>query len=92
MADVIFEEEQEGVSRPVPVSAQPSAIIKIVYKLGLAKTQKSAEYVLIGVIIVCVVLSIGLLFFGGVFRSTPAAAQGLGPQQASTPAGTTRVP
>ena len=92
MADVIFEEEQDGVRRPIPASAKPSTIVKIVYKLGLAKTQKEAEYVLLTTIIVCVVLSIGLLYFGGEFRSTPASAATLGPQQTPIPAGTVRIP
>jgi hypothetical protein len=71
MTDVIFEEDQEGVSRAAPMGTQPSMLVKIVYKLGLAKTQKGAEYVLIGTIIVCIVLSFSLLSFGNVF-SVPA--------------------
>jgi hypothetical protein len=87
MADVIFEEDQDTAARPLPVSSQPSALVKIVYKLGLAKTQKGAEYVLIGTIIVCIILMIMFLTFGGVFQTPGPQASALGPQTATPSAG-----
>ena len=64
MADVIFDEEQE-LRRSAPASSKPSAIERIVYKSGLAKTHKGVQYVLLVTIIVRVLISIGLLVLGG---------------------------
>jgi hypothetical protein len=61
MADVIFDEEQQNTPR-TSATKSPSSITKLVYKLGLAKTQQSADFVMISVIVLCFVL-IGVILW-----------------------------
>ncbi|MDR3546799.1 MAG: hypothetical protein P4M11_00750 [Candidatus Pacebacteria bacterium] len=91
MADVIFQEDQDTASRLPAAGSKPSMLISIVYKLGLAKTQRGAEYVLIATIITCVVLAVFFLFAGGVVSTSGSSATTLGPQ-ATTPSNAVHVP
>lgn len=59
MADIRFEEDQ-GFS-PRNAEPQESALIRLVFSTGLAKTREDAQYVLVGVVVVFVLLSLFLL-------------------------------
>ena len=74
MAEVIFEEDSDNITRPAPVSAKPSFMVNMVYKTGLAKTPKGANYVLLGIIVVCVLVAILSLFAGGLIGNTSTSS------------------
>ena len=56
MAEIQFDNEQE-FARPAAYTTQPRGMIALVMKWGLAKDEKSATRVLIGVAIGAVVLA-----------------------------------
>lgn len=93
MADVIFEDDQEGTVTRIqqPVSSRPSFLVRTIFKLGLAKTEQGAQYVLLAVAIVCIILSVIALTSAGVVQ-LPAKPSPLGPQAVSTPSQAVRVP
>ena len=63
MADVQFDEEQE-FSRP-NAGFQSPAIVQFVMKTGFAKTEQGANYFLLGVVVVCVIATIGVFALNG---------------------------
>ena len=71
MANVSFEEERTYAARPA-VSVTSEGLSGLMKKLGLAKTDKEAEYILLGLAVVAVVTAIivAIMAFGG--GSTPA--------------------
>lgn len=72
MADVQFSEEQ-FYERPVAPAASPP-LIALVMRLGLAKQRQQAEYILIGVAVAAIVLTIAVWLFSG--TSSDAAVPG----------------
>lgn len=72
MADVIFEEDQDTVKRPPPkpkkISATTGGPMAVVYKMGLAKSKTGANVVLVATIILCILLSAGVLVLSGVIQ------------------------
>ena len=77
MADLQFDTEQEFA--PTSASAEPKGLTAIVMRYGLAKDEKSAQYVLLGTAVVAILIAVGLPFLFG------------GPTQTPLPSGTTIV-
>ena len=63
MADLQFSEEQE-FTRPAEVPQQ-SVFIRLALKTGLIQTERSAEYLLLGIAVVGIVFTLFMLFSGG---------------------------
>ena len=59
MPNVTFDEEpQYAPMRSASVSAaKQGSITKLMFKLGLAKTEKDASVVMVSIVVVCVILS-----------------------------------
>ena len=88
MADLQFETEQEYA--PQYASAEPSLFIRWVLAAGLVKTEKQAQYVLVGIIALG---AVGILFFalsgfgaGGASGLSPADIQRITNLQQGVPA------
>jgi len=65
MSDISFDEENTTM-RAAPIATQQPALVKLVIRWGLAKDQKGAEMVLIGIAVVAAVLAIAIpLMTGG---------------------------
>jgi hypothetical protein len=65
MSDVTFQEDT--LAAPVQNHAEKkSLLVRMVLKTGVAKDDKEAQKVLLGVALTCVALSILSLFLGGV--------------------------
>jgi hypothetical protein len=69
--NIEFEEETGGVTRPIPQSNKSSFMERLVFKTGFAKTQQGAQYVLLIIAIVCLLLAGIALFAGGVVHPAP---------------------
>jgi len=82
---VVFNEEPEVSSRAASAASKDSFFTRLVYKTGLAKTQKGADYVLIVVAVVCFALAIGTLFAGGIVGTPKPPPQA--PQLGTPPPG-----
>lgn len=66
MADVSFDEEPVAV--PQPLSAQAPALVRLVMRWGFAKDEKSAQYVLLGVVgisFIIMIIALASLSGGG---------------------------
>lgn len=68
MADVSFNEEPQ-YRRPVTVKR--SAFITFAYATGIPKNDTQAQYVLLGIVGVCVLIGIGVLFAGSLTKPAP---------------------
>lgn len=66
MADVSFEEERTYAAPPVAVGSS-GGLFSLLKKLGIAKTDKEAEYVLLGLagLAVVVAIIVAIVAFGG---------------------------
>ena len=60
MAGIQFEEEQRLIRSLAPV--EPHGLADLVQKLGLAKDSRSANYILLGIIIVAIMATLLILF------------------------------
>ncbi len=58
MTDIQFEGESE-FERP-SVAASPPLLVRLLLRTGLVQTERGANYVLVGVVFVCVVVAIFL--------------------------------
>ena len=78
MMDLQFDEEpQYGQFKQSP--AEQSYFVRLLLSIGVARDKKQAEYILVGVCIAALVISIAILFF---FNSSPQYA----PQDTNNPA------
>ncbi len=62
MADIQFTEEQQY--GPAPVASSQPALVKLVIRWGLAKDEKSAQYVLLSVTVLAFGIMLWTLFTG----------------------------
>ena len=89
MADIQFEEEQE-FSRPIAAPSQPTSV-RLALATGLVKTEKQAEYMLIGTSLVILVVAFFVWyvsspsFSGGINPQNPAQVQLMRIQGQTTP-------
>ncbi len=76
MTDIQFDTENE-FARPAAQSAGPKGLTKLVMKWGLAKDEKTAQYVLLGIAIVAILITLWLLFGQGGGSSAPVIPPGV---------------
>ena len=57
MANVSFSEEPQYARREAVADGKQGSIIGLMYKLGIASTQKDANVVMGGIIVVCILVS-----------------------------------
>ncbi len=72
MADIQFDEEQQYSASRSEVAQKPF-LLRLVLSTGLVRTRRGAEYVLIGAILACLVLTVLILIHTG------SSAPGLSP-------------
>ena len=68
--EVSYEEEQPFVNPAQQVVRKQSALVRLVFSLGLAKTEQQAQYVLLGAAVLFFLLSIGLYVFASPQQGT----------------------
>jgi hypothetical protein len=73
MSDVQFSEEQ-SLMRSSPAVQESGGLLDLPIKLGVARTQKDAVVVLIGIVAVCIVVA-GFSFLGSSKKSTVSPKQ-----------------
>lgn len=62
--NVVFNEESQLSYRPSPTLAQKQgSIVGLMYRLGVAKTEKDANVVMAGIIVVCLIVSATMFAF-----------------------------
>ncbi len=71
MSNIQFEEDQEYARRPI--QNKPRGLIALVQKWGLAKNDRGAQYVLLGVVVGAIFLAIliHISFDGGLQKPLP---------------------
>lgn len=83
MGQVEFDNEGGAYARR-GVSSESKGISGFVIRSGLAKDERQANYVMLGIIVVAIVLAIVIYVFGGVFSTTPSTVH-VGPVPTNTP-------
>jgi hypothetical protein len=74
MANVSFDEEPQYASRATALqSTNQGSIIGLMYRLGLAKTEKDANVVMGTVIVVCLIVTATMFVFVQPHQSTAQA-------------------
>lgn len=76
MSSVQFEEDNSYNQNSFSSSNQgPKGLTKLVIKFGFAKDEKQAQYVLLGVAVLMIAVSLFLVFGGGRLNATPVSKE-----------------